>query len=93
MNQKREGWAMTEPRLMPPLAVDYSAIRDRISDEGATALDVAQAASIALPKVLRLMGISGGPRRAADELTGFEAVRLCAMLDVPLSAIVRGEGL
>lgn len=78
---------------MPSLAMDYSAIRDRIADEGATALDVSQCASIALPKVLRLMGISGGPKRAADELTGFEAVKLCAMLDVPLSEIVRGDGL
>lgn len=53
-------------------------------------MDVAKATGIPLPKILRLLNLAGG-RVRNDEINGFELVRLCAYVGLPISAVVRME--
>ena len=70
--------------------IDHGPIRACITECGATAFDVAKATGIALPKILHLMRLSGGVRRE-EALTGFELVKMCFYVGLPLSAVVRFE--
>lgn len=67
--------------------IDYAPVRESLAEMGVGALDVAQATGIALPKVLRLMGVVS-TNRVSDELSGVELVQLCAFTGLPLSAVV-----
>lgn len=70
--------------------VDHAPIRACIDDMGASAIDVARATGIALPKVLRVMGLAGGAR-SKEALDGFELVQLLSFVGLPVSAVVMPE--
>lgn len=78
---------MEKPDRRTRWRIDYAPVRESLAEMGVGALDVAQVTGIALPKVLRLMGVVS-TNRVSDELSGIELVRLCAFTGLPLSAVV-----
>lgn len=70
--------------------IDHGPLRACLIEMDASPREVATATGIALPKILRLLGVSGGVRRA-EGLDGFDLVRLCSYAGLPLSAVVRDE--
>lgn len=73
------------------LEIDFGPLRACLIEMDASPREIASATGIALPKVLRLLGISGGVRRV-EGLDGFDLVRLCFYAGLPLSAVVRSDG-
>lgn len=71
--------------------VHHEAIAECIGESGMSPADVARATGIALPKVLRLVGLCSGRARVCDEIDGFELIRLCLFLGLPMSAVFDGE--
>ena len=82
---------MTNTTRFQPKQIHHEVIAECLAEAGMTALDVARATGIALPKILRLMGLASGPARSRDELDGLELVQLCMLAGVPLSSVVEDE--
>lgn len=70
--------------------IDHSPLRACLIESGSSAIEIAQTTGISLPKILKLMGLSGG-RVGKDQIDGFELVRLCTYAGLPFSAVVRME--
>lgn len=69
-------------------SIDFSPIRACLEEMDASAIEVARATGISLPKVLRLLGLAGGVR-SNEGLSGFELVQVLGFVGLPLSAVVR----
>ena len=72
--------------------IHHEAIASRIREDGLSAVEVSEATGIALPKVLRLMGLAGARPRACDELDGIELVQLCMLVGLSLASVVDEGG-
>lgn len=70
--------------------VNLDPIASALRERGCDALTVRDATGIALPKVLRLLGLSSLSASCGGQITGYEAVQLAAFAEVPLSALLEG---
>lgn len=71
--------------------IDLGPLAEALREAGLDALSIRDMTGVALPKVLRLMGITQDVRRGT-ELTGYEVAQLSVLAGVPLSSIVKVEG-
>lgn len=70
--------------------IDLGPLSRAIADRGLDALTVRDATGIALPKILKIMGITED-QRSRHSLTGYEIVQLAVFCEIPLSAILCKE--
>ena len=75
---------------LPSKYIDHSPLRACLIESGSSAIEIARSTGIPLPKILRIMGLSGG-RTGKDLINGFELVRLCAYVGLPISAVANME--
>lgn len=75
----------------PRFTIDLSPIRAVAREERLTAVDVSRGTGIPMPKAMRVLGLSSDSR-ISTELDGVELVQMCALVGLPVSAVVVKHG-